>query len=67
MIDLFRKMRDEKKFLNRTESMWLRKIIIKKYIATFGLEEIHYLELDDAIEKNLGFRGLTRNLISDLS
>ena len=43
-------MKKEKKDLNKRESMWLKKILIKNYICAFGLEEIRYLELDGAIE-----------------
>ena len=59
-------MRQEKKILNRVESMWLRKILIKNYIIAFGLEEIRYLELDEAIEKILNLKYETIDLILNL-
>ena len=65
-MNLFIKMRDERMILNQTESMWLRKILIRKYIAAFGLEDIRYLELDDAIEEILDFSYSMTNLISNL-
>ena len=65
-MNLFVKMRKEKMILNQTESMGLKKILIKNFISAFGLEEISYLELDDAIEKFLDFRHFTIDLILDL-
>ena len=65
-MNLFVKMRKEKMILNQTESMGLKKILIKNFISALGLEEISYLELDDAIEKILDFRHLTIDLILDL-
>ena len=46
--------------------MWLKKILIKNYITTYGLEDLRDLELDDMIEKSLRLRKLTTDLISHL-
>ena len=67
LMHLFVKMKNEKKILNQAESMGLKKILIKNFIFTFGLEDIRYLELDEAIETILKSREGLTHLISDLS
>ena len=66
MMGLLEKKKTKKNSLNQTERMWLKKILIKKYIAFFGLEDIHYLELDSMIENILSFGNSSRNLILNL-